>query len=163
MKKNKWILLAEDDEHIAELTVLALDSPDKVVVARDGLEALDYLYHRNLNLDQTLEDVPAVVLLDLKMPKVNGLEVLRKIKADPSLKSVPVVMLTSSREGSDLNRSYKLGANAYVVKPADFQKFNEAVKQTRRFWMTVNERPPKSETKIPEHLTCELAAGALPA
>jgi CheY-like chemotaxis protein len=162
MKRNKWLLLAEDDEQTAELTVLVLNSPNKVVVARDGLEALDCLHHRGAKWNQGLEDTPTLVLLDLKMPRVNGFEVLRQIKSDPRLKGVPVVMFTSSREGSDLNRSYDLGANAYVVKPVDFQEFNEVLQQISRFWMTVNETPPTSVANLRVHSISEQAVGVLP-
>ena len=144
MKKSKWILLAEDDAPLAELTTLAL-APGKlacdVVVARDGVEALDCLRQRGEFLTRA-EGHPALVLLDLKMPKVDGLEVLRQIKSDARLKNIPVVMFTSSRELADVNRSYQLGANAYVVKPADFSKFSEALEGVGRFWTLFNELPP---------------------
>jgi CheY-like chemotaxis protein len=140
----KRILLAEDDAHDVELTVAALAEfhlANEVVVARDGAEALDYLYRRG-SFAARPQGHPAVVLLDLKMPKVNGLEVLRQVKADPNLKSIPVVMVTSSREEADLVKSYELGANAYVVKPVDFQDFVRAVKDLGSFWAVLNEPPP---------------------
>jgi CheY-like chemotaxis protein len=140
----KRILLAEDDANDVELTVAALAEfhlANEVVVARDGAEALDYLYRRG-SFAARPQGHPAVVLLDLKMPKVNGLEVLRQVKADPNLKSIPVVMVTSSREEADLVRSYELGANAYVVKPVDFQDFVRAVKDLGSFWAVLNEPPP---------------------
>lgn len=146
MKKSKWILLAEDDAPLAELTTLAL-APGKlaceVIVARDGVEALDCLRRRGEFLTRT-EGHPALVLLDLKMPKVDGLEVLRQIKSDTRLKSIPVVMFTSSRELADVIRSYQLGANAYVVKPVDFQKFSEALEGIGQFWTLWNELPPEA-------------------
>ena len=144
MNKLHSILLAEDNPHDVELTLSALaehNLANEVDVAHDGEEALDYLYHRGRFALRT-NGHPAVVLLDLKMPKVDGLEVLRAIKADPNLKNIPVVMLTSSREESDLPRSYALGVNAYVVKPVDFQTFVEAVKQIGVFWAIHNEPPP---------------------
>ncbi len=127
-----------------ELTLAALDEhklANEVVVARDGAEALDYLYHRGVFADHA-NGLPVVVLLDLKMPKVDGLEVLRQMRADPTLKHIPVVMITSSREEQDLVQSYQLGVNAYVVKPVDFQKFLESVKQIGFFWAIINEPPP---------------------
>ena len=146
MKKSKWILLAEDDAPLAELTTLAL-APEKlaceVIVARDGVEAMDCLRRRGELLTRA-EGHPALVLLDLKMPRVDGLEVLRQIKSDARLKHIPVVMFTSSREQADVIRSYQLGANAYVVKPVDFQKFNETLAGIGRFWMMLNELPPEA-------------------
>jgi CheY-like chemotaxis protein len=138
------ILLVEDSEHDVELTISALDGyklANKVDVARDGAEALDYLYRRGSFADRPA-GFPIVVLLDLKMPRVDGLEVLRQMKSDPELKSIPVVMLTSSREEQDLIRSYELGVNAYVVKPVNFQQFLESVKQLGCFWALINEPPP---------------------
>ena len=143
MSNQKWILVAEDNEHDADLTVRALiinQSPDNILIAHDGAEALDCLYRRNGFHGRELGP-PAVLLLDLKMPKVDGLEVLRQIKADARLRTIPVVVFTSSREESDLTRSYDLGANAYVVKPVDYQKFVAAVKEVRKFWMVLNELP----------------------
>jgi CheY-like chemotaxis protein len=142
----RTILLAEDSANDVELTLAALQEnrvANQVVVVRDGAEALDYLYRRHGFADR-LPGHPALVLLDLKMPKVDGLEVLRQLKADPALKSIPVVMLTSSREESDLVRTYDLGVNAYVVKPVAFADFVEAVKTLGQFWGVVNELPPAS-------------------
>jgi len=144
MAPLKRILLAEDNERDVELTMAALDEhnlANEVVVARDGAEALDYLYGRGKFAGHA-NGLPVVVLLDLKMPKVDGLEVLRQMRADAAIKHVPVVMVTSSREEQDLVRSYELGVNAYVVKPVDFQKFVESVKQIGIFWAIINEPPP---------------------
>lgn len=142
----KPILLAEDNPRDAELTLAAMESEhisDKVVLCHDGAEVLDYLYCRG-PFKSRLRGNPAVVFLDLKMPKVNGLEVLRTIKADVNLRPIPVVMLTSSREERDLTESYALGANAYVVKPVEFHKFVSAVKELGTFWGVINEPPPES-------------------
>ena len=140
----KRIVLAEDNANDVELTLTALRENhvvNEVIVVRDGAEALDYLYRRNGYADRPPGN-PAVVLLDLKMPKLDGLEVLRRIKSDPAMRSVPVVVLTSSREERDLVRTYDLGVNAYVVKPVDFHEFVEAVKLLGGFWAVVNETPP---------------------
>lgn len=140
----KRILLAEDNEKDIELTLEALEEhrlANEVIVVRDGEEALDYLYKRGMYASRP-NGTPAVVLLDLKMPKLDGLEVLKAIKDDPGLRNIPVVMLTSSREESDLVRSYELGVNAYVVKPVEFKEFVESVKQLGVFWAIVNESPP---------------------
>ena len=146
MAPLKRILLAEDNDRDVELTLAALEEhnlANEVVVARDGAEALDYLYGRG-KFSSHANGLPVVVLLDLKMPKVDGLEVLRLMRADPTIKHVPVVMVTSSREEQDLIRSYELGVNAYVVKPVDFQKFVESVKEIGMFWAIINEPPPGS-------------------
>jgi CheY-like chemotaxis protein len=145
MPNVKRILLVEDSKHDVELTLVALEEchlANQVDVVGDGAEALDYIYRRQAYANRPPE-TPAVVLLDLKMPKVDGMEVLRQIKADPNLKHIPVVMLTSSREERDLIQSYKLGTNAYVVKPVDFQQFIDSIKQLGCFWAVVNEPPPK--------------------
>lgn len=142
------ILLVEDDPRDVELTLAALGEynlANDVVVVRDGEEALDYLYRRGRYKDQ--EDLPVVVLLDLKMPKVDGIEVLRQVKSDQRLKAVPLVVLTSSREPRDLEECYRLGVNAFVVKPVHFGEFVEAVKQVGVFWAVVNEPPPGSVRK----------------
>jgi len=139
----KRIVLAEDNANDVELTLTALRENhviNEVVVVRDGEEALDYLYRRNSYADRPGGN-PALVLLDLKMPKVDGIEVLRHVKSDPALKSIPVVVLTSSREEQDLVRTYDLGVNAYVVKPVDFHEFVDAVKLLGGFWAVVNETP----------------------
>ena len=148
MATVKRILLVEDSKHDVELTLVALEEchlANQVDVVNDGAEALDYLYRRGAYSNRRNE-TPVVVLLDLKMPKVDGLEVLQAMKADPELKRIAVVMLTSSREESDLVKSYDLGANGYVVKPVDFQQFIESIKQLGCFWAIVNEPPPIKPT-----------------
>jgi CheY-like chemotaxis protein len=147
----KRILLAEDNPNDVELTLAALAEnhlANEVVVVRDGAEALDYLHRRGVFKLRT-EGHPAVVLLDLKLPKVDGLEVLEQVKTDPALKTVPVVMLTSSREEQDLVRSYNLGANAYVVKPMEFHEFVNAIKEVGLFWAIVNQPPPGCLARSP--------------
>src|SRR5476651_46299 len=144
MAKIKRILLAEDNENDVELTLTALQEcrlSNEVEVVRDGAEALDYIYQRGKYSTRT-NGLPGVILLDLKMPRVDGLEVLRQIKSDPALHHIPVVMLTSSREEKDLVRSYDLGVNAFVVKPVDFSQFVEAIRTLGVFWAIVNEPPP---------------------
>jgi CheY-like chemotaxis protein len=145
----KRILLVEDNPKDVELTLAALGEhnlANEVVVVRDGAEALDYLFARGKYLMRS-GNSPAVVLLDLKLPKVDGLEVLHSIKTDPHLKTIPVVMLTSSREEKDLVESYKLGVNAYVVKPVNFNEFVQAVKELGIFWAVINEAPVGSARK----------------
>lgn len=140
----KRILLVEDNPKDVELTLTALEEhhlANEVIVVNDGVEALDYLYCRG-NFQMRAPGHPAVVLLDVKMPKVGGLEVLRTIKKDEKLKAIPLVVLSSSREESDLVESYNLGVNAYVVKPVDFQQFIHAVKVVGAFWALINEPPP---------------------
>jgi CheY-like chemotaxis protein len=143
------ILLVEDNPHDVELTLSALAEhqlANEVVVANDGEEALEYLLQRG-KFQLRASGNPAVILLDLKMPKVDGLEVLKTVRADEHLKTIPVVMLTSSREEQDLVRSYNLGVNAYVVKPMAFQELFNAVKLIGAFWGIVNEPPPGSIPK----------------
>ena len=143
------ILLVEDDPKDTELTMTALEEynlSNEVVVATDGEEALDYLYYRGKFQRRSGEN-PAVLLLDLKLPKVDGLQVLETIKADENLKMIPVVVLTSSREEQDMVRSYKLGVNGYVVKPVDFHEFVNAIKELGVFWAIINEPPPGSVRK----------------
>ncbi|MEW6084047.1 MAG: response regulator [Chloroflexota bacterium] len=149
MNELKRILLVEDDPRDVELTLTALGEnnlANEVVVTRDGAEALDYL-RREGNYKERPNGNPAVILLDLKMPKVDGLQVLREVRNDPDLKIIPVVILTSSREERDLVESYQLGVNAYVVKPVDFSEFINAVKETGLFWAVINEAPPGSIQK----------------
>jgi CheY-like chemotaxis protein len=141
----KRILLVEDNANDVELTLAALSEhhlANDIDVVRDGEEALDYLYQRG-NYSERKSN-PSVVLLDLKLPKVDGLEVLEQIKSDPNLRTIPVVMLTSSREEQDLVRSYHLGVNAYVVKPVEFQEFLSALKELGLFWAVINQPPPRS-------------------
>ena len=143
------ILMVEDDPKDVELTLTALEEynlANEVVVARDGEEALDYLYCRG-NFATRSADNPAVLLLDLKLPKVDGLEVLQQIKSDEQLRMIPVVVLTSSHEEKDMVASYKLGVNAYVVKPVDFHEFVNAIKELGIFWAVINEPPPGSAKK----------------
>jgi DNA-binding response OmpR family regulator len=142
-------LLVEDDPHDVELTLTGLaeyNLANEVVVARDGEEALDFLHRRGKFVGRTNGN-PAVVLLDLKLPKVGGLEVLRQLKTDETLKMVPVVILTSSHEDRDMVEGYKLGTNAYVVKPVDFHQFVDAIKNIGAFWGIINEPPPRSMQK----------------
>jgi CheY-like chemotaxis protein len=139
------ILLAEDNPKDVDLTTRALaksNLANRLVVAHDGVEALEYLHGEGAFAGREPED-PAVVLLDIKMPRKDGLEVLREIRADPALKRLPVVILTSSREQQDLIAGYDLGANAYVVKPVDFDDFIRAVRELGVFWALINERPPE--------------------
>jgi DNA-binding response OmpR family regulator len=143
------VLLVEDDPKDVELTLTALDEynlANEVIVATDGEQALDYLFYRG-NFMRRARENPAVVLLDLKLPKVDGLEVLQQVRADDKLKLIPVVVLTSSREERDMVASYKLGVNAYVVKPVDFHEFVNAVKELGVFWAVINEPPPGSVRK----------------
>jgi CheY-like chemotaxis protein len=143
------ILMVEDDPKDVELTMTALEGynlANEVIVTRDGEEALDYLYRRG-NYTARSSDHPAVILLDLKLPKIDGLEVLRQVKSDDNLKMIPVVVLTSSHEEKDLVSSYKLGVNAYVVKPVDFHEFVNAIKELGVFWAIINAAPPGSVRK----------------
>jgi CheY-like chemotaxis protein len=142
----KPILLVEDNPKDIELTLAALEQSqlaNEVVVVRDGAEALDFLYRRRAHESRNTME-PAVVLLDLKLPKVDGLEVLAKVKGDPLMRHTPIVMLTSSREESDLVRSYELGVNAFVVKPVGFREFFDAIQDLGVFWAVLNEPPPRN-------------------
>lgn len=143
------ILIVEDDPNDVELTLTALadyNLANEVVVVRDGQQALDYLHSQGQYAGRP-DDNPAVMLLDLKLPKVDGLEVLQRVKSNERLKMIPVVVLTSSHEEKDMMRSYQLGVNAYVVKPVDFHEFVNAVKELGVFWAVVNEPPPGSVKK----------------
>ena len=146
MDKLGRILMVEDDPKDVELSLTALEEynlANEVVVVGDGEQALDYLYYRGEFQSRSGEN-PAVMLLDLKLPKVDGLEVLKQIKGDEKLKLIPVVVLTSSKEEKDMVTSYKLGVNAYVVKPVDFHDFVNAIKELGAFWAIINEPPPGS-------------------
>jgi CheY-like chemotaxis protein len=147
MIEFRTILLVEDNPKDVELTLEALaehNLANHLAVVRDGVEAMEYLRCEG-KYKQRKQGNPAVVLLDIKMPRMDGIEVLQAIRNDPALKNLPVVMLTSSREEPDLKKSYESGVNAYVVKPVDFQDFIEAVKQVGVFWAVINELPPERE------------------
>jgi len=149
MDKLGRILMIEDDPKDVELSLMALEEynlANEVIVLGDGAEALDYLYCRGNFAGRSSEN-PAVLLLDLKLPKVDGLEVLKQVKAEENLKYIPVVVLTSSHEEKDLVSSYKLGVNAYVVKPVDFHQFVNAIKELGAFWAVINVPPPESVNK----------------
>jgi CheY-like chemotaxis protein len=146
MDKLGRILMVEDDPKDVELTLTALEDynlANEVVVVGDGEKALDYLHYRG-EFQMRSGDNPAVILLDLKLPKIDGLEVLKEVKSDEKLKLIPVVVLTSSKEERDMVASYKLGVNAYVVKPVDFHEFVNAIKELGAFWAVINEPPPGS-------------------
>jgi CheY-like chemotaxis protein len=146
MNKLARILMVEDDPKDVELSLTALEDynlANEVIVTRDGEQALDYLYYRGEYKTRPSGN-PAVMLLDLKLPKVDGLEVLKQIKSDGELRMIPVVVLTSSKEEKDMVASYKLGVNAYVVKPVDFHEFVNAIKELGVFWAVINEPPPGS-------------------
>ena len=149
MNKLGRILMVEDDPKDVELSLTALEEynlANEVIVTRDGEQALDYLYCRG-EYKARPNGNPAVMLLDLKLPKVDGLEVLKQIKSDGELRMIPVVVLTSSKEEKDMVASYKLGVNAYVVKPVDFHEFVNAIKELGVFWAIINEPPPGSVRK----------------
>jgi len=144
--KMKRILLVEDDPNDVELTLTALKEfnlANEVVVAGDGAEALDFLFKRGA-FSERVNGNPVVILLDLKLPKVSGMEVLKQVRESEHLKMIPIVILTSSRKEKDLNNGYSLGTNAYVVKPVEFQQFLAAIKQLGAFWALINEPPPGS-------------------
>ena len=142
---EKIILLIEDNPDDEELALLAFKKSNlanQVVIARDGEEALDYLFGTGAHAGRDVRSLPQVALLDLKLPKIDGLEVLQRLRADPRTKRLPVVVLTSSKEEQDLMESYDLGANSYVRKPVDFSQFVESVKQLQLYWLVLNEAPP---------------------
>ena len=153
MKDQFEILLVEDDPEDLELTMRALKDAhvcNNIQVARDGEEALDFLFRRSLHSDRDPARGPKLVLLDLKLPKVDGLEVLERIKKDPSTQALPVVVLTSSRQEQDLVQSYHLGANSYIQKPVDFDQFQSTIKQLGYYWLLVNQIPPQAAFSSPE-------------
>lgn len=142
---QRAILLVEDNPDDEELTLIALRDnkiSNPIVVTRDGQEALDYLFCTGSYCDRDPRAIPAIILLDLKLPKIDGLEVLRRVRADEQTRLIPVAILTSSKEDSDLLQSYRLGANSYIHKPVDFLQFTEAVRQLGLYWLVLNEPPP---------------------
>jgi two-component system response regulator len=144
---NKVLLLVEDNASDEKLTIRAFNKSNvvnEIVVVRDGEEALDYLFGVGRHDGRDVSDLPAVILLDLKLPRIDGLEVLRRIRADERTKLVPVIILTSSKEDEDRTRGYSLGANAYVRKPVAFSEFTEAIRTLGLFWLVLNEPPPAS-------------------
>lgn len=146
---EKIILLVEDNPDDEALTLRALKQSNilnVVVVARDGVEALDYLFGDGRYADRDLRIMPEVILLDLKLPKIDGLEVLKRLRADARTRLLPVVILTSSDEQRDIVESYSLGANSYIRKPVDFNQFTEAVRQLGLYWLLLNVTPPRGET-----------------
>jgi CheY-like chemotaxis protein len=149
--EKKIILLVEDNPDDELLAIRALKKNNimnEVVVARDGTEALDYLFGTGAYSDRDTSVTPQVILLDLKLPKIDGLEVLRRLRNDERTKLLPVVVLTSSKEEKDLNESYRLGANSYIRKPVDFIQFTEAIKQLGLYWLVLNEAPPAKENNL---------------
>ena len=143
---KKLILLVEDNPDDETLTLRALERNNilnEVVVARDGVEALDYLFARGMYAERDMSVMPQVILLDLNLPKIDGLEVLQSLRADDRTKFLPVVIFTSSKEEQDIINSYNLGANSYIRKPVDFFQFTEAVRQLKLYWLVLNEVPPK--------------------
>lgn len=144
---SKFILLVEDSASDEALALRALEKAhilNQVVVARDGAGALDFLFARGVYAERDASDLPQVVLLDVNLPKIGGLEVLRQIRADQHLRSLPVVILTSSKEDGDILNGYGLGANSYIVKPVDFVQFSDAVRQLGLYWLVLNQTPPRS-------------------
>lgn len=148
---NKVILLVEDNSSDEKLTTLAFRRSgvaSEIVVARDGADALDYLFANGVHSNRDPEALPALILLDLKLPKLDGLEVLRHLRADPRTKLVPVVVLTASKEQEDVVSSFELGANAYVRKPLEFAEFAEAAKTLGQFWLLLNEKAPSPRSRV---------------
>jgi CheY-like chemotaxis protein len=146
MIKGIEILIADDSESDVELTIHALRKAklaNDIHVVEDGAKALDYLFCRGPYVERTFQSPPRVVLLDLKMPKVDGIEVLKAVRADPRTKAIPVVVLTSSNEQRDIVDSYNLGVNAYIQKPVEFESFRQVIEQIGMFWLVVNEPPPR--------------------
>lgn len=139
------ILMAEDNQHDAELTIRELkrhNMANRLVHVKDGEEALDFIYGRGVYAERGEQiSLPRLVLLDIQMPKVNGIEVLEQLKSDPETRTIPVVMLTSSRESPDMKRCYELGANSYIVKPVNFEGFSEAIRQLGFYWLLLNQPP----------------------
>ncbi len=136
------VLLIEDNPNDVEMTLYAFEQyrlSNRIHVVRDGAEALDFIFGAGVYAGRNVEDVPRVILLDLKLPKVDGIEVLRRLKSDPRTRGIPVVVMTSSREERDVVETYKLGANSYIVKPLDFVKFTEAVRQVGLYWLLLNQ------------------------
>lgn len=151
MTREVEILLVEDSPEDVELTLHALreqNLANKIQVVRDGEEALDFLFCRGPYKGRSLESPPHIVLLDLKLPKVDGLEVLREVKSDPRTKAIPVVILTASREEKDMVNGYHLGVNGYVQKPVDFDRFRDVVRQLGLYWLLVNAPPPPSAFRV---------------
>ena len=143
------ILLVEDNPNDEELTLYALKKnniTNQIQVVRDGAEALEYLFCTGAYVNRQINEPPKVVLLDLKLPKVDGLEVLEQVKTDPRTRAIPVVVLTSSQEERDIVESYQLGVNSYIVKPVDFEQFIEAVRQLGMYWMLLNISPAQSNS-----------------
>ena len=160
MKEQRLILLVEDNDDDVELTLRALRRnrvANRVDVVRDGAEALEYLFATGSYAGRDVRDTPNLVLLDLKLPKVGGLEVLERLRADPRTRRLPVVILTSSNVESDLARSYDLGANSYIRKPVDFTQFMEAVNQLGLYWLVLNEAPPYGASRAPSRLNPDAA------
>lgn len=148
MTDNKWIMLVEDNPDDEELTKRAIRKNNilnELMVARDGAEALDYLHGTGIHEGRDTSDTPTIILLDLKLPKIDGLEVLRRLRADERTKLVPVVILTSSKEEQDIVKSYKLGCNSYIRKPVDFIQFSNAVQNLGLYWLLLNEVPRRLE------------------
>ena len=142
------ILLVEDDPQDLELALRALKKANlanRIQVARDGAEAIDFVFCQGIHADRGMDNGPRVILLDLKLPKIDGLEVLQRIKADPRTRNIPVVVLTSSKEQKDLVESYRLGVNSYIVKPVNFDQFAAAVKELGMYWLVLNQMPRLAE------------------